>query len=172
MTAEHAGRAVRTIRAQVAGWLALALVASGCGGGAPPNPPPSAGSPSPAAAATPPAAAKPGPVALPKEPEPGPPLPPLSYDGKGRRDPFVPIALAKDKPAGLSITTLKLAGVIRGRTLLALVEAPDGLGYILKPGDILGDGRVAEITQNAVTFAVAARAGQAATTATLRLAQD
>ena len=68
--------------------------------------------------------------------------------------------------------TLKLAGVIRGRTLLALVEAPDGLGYILKPGDTLGDGRVTEITQNAVTFAVAARGGQAATTATLRLAQD
>ena len=99
-------------------------------------------------------------------------MPPLSYDAKGRRDPFVPIALAKDKPMGLSITTLKLAGVIRGRTLLALVEAPDGLGYILKPGDMLGDGRVTEITQNAVTFAVAARAGQAATTATLRLAQD
>ena len=124
--------------------------------------------PSPAATA----AVKPGPVALPKEPEPGPSLPPLSYDAKGRRDPFAPIVLAKDKPMGLSITTLKLAGVIRGRTLLALVEAPDGLGYILKPGDMLGDGRVTEITQNAVTFAVAARAGQAATTATLRLAQD
>ena len=58
------------------------------------------------------AAAKPGPVALPKEPEPGPALPPLSYDAKGRRDPFVPIVLAKDKP-GLSIMTFKLAGVIR-----------------------------------------------------------
>jgi len=99
-------------------------------------------------------------------------LPPLSYDAKGRRDPFTPIVLAKDKPMGLSITTLKLAGVIRGRTLLALVEAPDGLGYILKPGDMLGDGRVIEITQDAVTFAVSARAGQATTTATLRLAQD
>jgi hypothetical protein len=110
-------------------------------------------------------------VALPKEPEAGPLLPPLSYDAKGRRDPFVPISLAKDTP-GLSVTALKLAGVIRGRTLLALVEAPNGLGYILKPGDTLGDGRVTEITQSAVTFAVAAKVGQAATTATLRLAQD
>ena len=55
---------------------------------------------------------------------------------------------------------------------LALVEASDGIGYILKPGDTLGDGRVTEITQSAVTFAVAAKSGQAATTATLRLAQD
>lgn len=171
MTAERAGRATRTARLHVAGWLALTLLASACGGGAPPSPPPAAGAPAPVAAATATAAAKPGPVALPKEPQPGPPLPPLSYDAKGRRDPFVPIVLAKDKP-GLSIATLKLAGVIRGRTLLALVEATDGLGYILKPGDTLGDGRVTEITQNAVTFAVAARAGQAATTATLRLAQD
>ncbi len=108
---------------------------------------------------------------MPKEPEPGPPLPPLTYDAKGRRDPFVAISLAKDKP-GLSVTTLKLAGVIRGRTLLALIEAPDGLGYILKPGDVLGDGRVTDITQRSVTFAVAAKAGDAATTATLRLAQD
>ena len=170
MTAERTGRATRTTGSHVAGWLALTLLASGCGGGAPPSPPPAAGAPAPGAAAT--AAVKPGPVALPKEPEPGPSLPPLSYDAKGRRDPFAPIVLAKDKPMGLSITTLKLAGVIRGRTLLALVEAPDGLGYILKPGDTLGDGRVTEITQNAVTFAVAARAGQAETTATLRLAQD
>ena len=170
MIADRTGRATRATGSHVAGWLALTLLASGCGGGAPPSPPPAAGAPAPGAAMT--AAVKPGPVALPKEPEPGPSLPPLSYDGKGRRDPFAPIVLAKDKPMGLSITTLKLAGVIRGRTLLALVEAPDGLGYILKPGDMLGDGHVTEITQNAVTFAVAARAGQAPTTATLRLAQD
>ena len=165
MTAERAGRVSRRAISHVAGWLALTLLASGCGG-APPNPPPAAG-----AAATATAAAKPGPVALPKEPEPGPPLPPLSYDAKGRRDPFVPIVLAKDKP-GLSILTFKLTGVIGSRPPLALVEAADGIGYILKPGDTLGDGRVTEITQNAVTFAVQARAGQAATTATLRLAQD
>lgn len=169
MTAERAGRTTRTAASHAAGWLALALLASGCGGGTPPSPPPAAGAPAPGAAAT--AAAKPGPVALPKEPEPGPPLAPLSYDAKGRRDPFVPIVLAKDKP-GLSILTFKLTGVIGSRPPLALVEASDGIGYILKPGDTLGDGRVTEITQSTVTFAVAAKSGQAATTTTLRLAQD
>jgi Tfp pilus assembly protein PilP len=168
MIAERAGRTTRTAASHAAGWLALALLASGCGGGAPPTPPPAAGAPA-AGAAT--AAAKPVPVALPKEPEPGPPLAPLSYDAKGRRDPFVPIVLAKDKP-GLSILTFKLTGVIGSRPPLALVEASDGIGYILKPGDTLGDGRVTEITQSTVTFAVAAKSGQAATTATLRLAQD
>jgi Tfp pilus assembly protein PilP len=68
--------------------------------------------------------------------------------------------------------TFKLTGVIGSRTPLALVEASDGIGYILKPGDTLGDGRVTEITQSTVTFAVAAKSGQAATTTTLRLAQD
>ena len=167
MTAE---RTTRAARSHVAGWLALALLLSGCGG-APPSPPPAAAKPAPGADATATAVAKPGPVALPKEPEPGPALPPLSYDAKGRRDPFVPIALAKDKP-GLSILTFKLTGVIGSRSPLALVEASDGIGYILKPGDTLGDGRVTEITQSTVTFAVAAKSGQAATTATLRLAQD
>ena len=168
MTAE---RTTRTARSHVAGWLALALLASGCGGGAPPTPPPAAGAPAVKTAATATAAVKPGPVALPKEPEPGPPLPPLSYDAKGRRDPFVPIVLAKDKP-GLSILTFKLTGVIGSHPPLALVEASDGIGYILKPGDTLGDGRVTEITQSTVTFTVAAKSGQAATTTTLRLAQD
>jgi hypothetical protein len=169
MTARHARRAIRTATSHAAGWLALALLASGCGGGTPPSPPPAAGAPAPGVAAT--AAAKPGPVALPKEPEPGPPLPPLSYDAKGRRDPFVPIVLAKDKP-GLSILSFKLTGVIGSRPPLALVEGSDGIGYILKPGDTLGDGRVTEITQSTVTFAVAAKSGQAATTSTLKIAQD
>ena len=53
-----------------------------------------------ATAAPTPAAVKPGPVAMPKEPDPGPPLPPLTYDSKGRRDPFVAISLAK-RQAGI-----------------------------------------------------------------------
>ncbi len=166
MTAE---RTTRAARSHVAGGL-LALLLSGCGG-APPNPPPVEAKPASGVAPAATAVVKPGPVALPKEPEPGPALPPLSYDAKGRRDPFVPIVLAKDKP-GLSILTFKLTGVIGSRTPLALVEASDGIGYILKSGDTLGDGRVTEITQSTVTFAVAAKSGQAATTTTLKLAQD
>lgn len=170
--------AVRSIGAAC---LAAALAVGGCGGSAPSSPTaatvPAANAASAANTATaaqvaavePPGAPKP--AALPKEPPAGPPLAPLNYDAKGRRDPFVPVSLVKEK-AGLSVTSLKLAGVIRGRTLLALVESPDGLGYILKSGDSLGDGRVTDITQSSVTFAVAAKPGQAPTTATLRLAQD
>jgi hypothetical protein len=109
---------------------------------------------------------------LPKEPEAGPPLAPLAYDGKGRRDPFAPITIVKERAAGVSVSTVKLAGIIRGGRLLALVEGPDGLGYILKPGDVLGDGHVTDITPHTVTFAVAAKPGLNATTVTVKLAGD
>jgi Tfp pilus assembly protein PilP len=156
-------------------WLGIAALAAGCGGGSPSTTPPMAnvsGSGAAAMAAPAPAQAPrpPMPVAMPKEPEAGPPLPPLAYESQGRRDPFVPVSIGTDKPPGMSVLTLRLGGVIRGRTLLALVEAPDGVGYILKPGDVLGDGRVTDITQSSVTFAVtAAKAGEAPTTATLKL---
>lgn len=163
------------MRRGLAAGLGLAVLIAGCGGGSPSGPSPTGKAPA-ISDVQPPAPApgpKPGgPAVIPKQPEPGPPLPPLAYDAKGRRDPFAPVALAKDKAGGLSVTAVKLVGVIRGRTLLALVEAPDGLGYILKPGDVLGDGRVTDVTQKSVTFAVAGKAGQAATTVTLRLAAD
>jgi Tfp pilus assembly protein PilP len=108
------------------------------------------------------------PVAMPKEPEAGPPLPPIAYEPQGRRDPFTPIVTARPRE-GMSVLTLKLAGVVQGRTLLALVESPDGVGYILKPGDVVGDGRVTDITPSSVTFAVLAKVGEAPTTATLRM---
>ena len=154
--------------------LGIAALAAGCGGGSPSTPPPAANvSASGAAAMAAPAPAqtpRPSmPVAMPKEPEAGPPLPPLAYEPQGRRDPFVPPTIPPP-PTGVSVRTLKLGGVIQGRALLALVEAPDGVGYILKPGDVLGDGRVTDITQSSVTFAVAAaKVGDAPTTATLRL---
>src|ERR1700737_3131009 len=95
---------------------------AGCGGGAPPTPPPAAGAPAPA------------PVVRPKEPDTGKALPPIAYEPKGRRDPFTPIFLGKDN-AALSVSAVKLTGVVGGpSSLLALVEAPDGIGYILKPG--------------------------------------
>jgi len=160
----HRGRRAVSLVA----WVAAAWLAAGCGGGSSASTPSSAAL-APAAA---PAAAKPGmPAVLPKEPEAGPALPPLTYEPRGRRDPFVPIAATKDK-RGLSVTTMRLGGIVRGHGLLALVEAPDGLGYILKPGDVLGDGRVTDITPSSVTFQVAGQPGQAATTVTLRLAAE
>jgi Tfp pilus assembly protein PilP len=147
----------------------LAVALAGCGGGAP------AGSPSAstahAAPAPPAAATKPAPIpsVLPRVPDPGPALAAIDYEPKGRRDPFATLSVASPKAGGLNVNGLKLAGVIGGETLLALVEAPDGLGYILKPGDVLGDGRVSSVTANSVTFAVTGRPGQAPTALTLRL---
>lgn len=151
---------------EVAIVLGMAAVLAGCGGGTPPPPQPAAVVP---AAPAQPSAGAPGPVVRPKDPEPGKALPAIAYEPKGRRDPFTPIFLGKDS-VGLSVSAVKLTGVVGGREgLLALVEAPDGIGYILKPGDALGDGRVTGITSNSVTFAVMARGTQSASSLTLRL---
>jgi Tfp pilus assembly protein PilP len=137
------------------------VLLAGCGGGAPPTPPPVAVAP-----------ATPAPVVRPKEPDAGKTLQPIAYEPKGRRDPFTPIFLGKDN-AALSVSAVKLTGIVGGPgSLTALVEAPDGIGYILKPGDALGDGRVTGITPNSVTFAVSARGSQSASSLTLRLPEN
>ena len=87
------------------------------------------------------------------------------------RDPFSPVPVAKEK-AGLDVATTRLVGVIQGGQLLALVEAPDGLGYIVRPGDVLGNGRITDVTVSSITFAVAGQAGQRENSLTLRLARQ
>lgn len=143
--------------------VGLAAMMVACGGGTPTPPPTAVTSAAPAA---------PAPVVRPKEPDAGKALPPMAYEPKGRRDPFTPIFLGKDN-VGLSVSSVKLTGVVGGRGgLMALVEAPDGIGYILKPGDALGDGRVSGITPTSVTFAVTARGSQSASSLTLRLPEN
>lgn len=96
--------------------------------------------------------------ALPKIPE-VKPLPPVAYEAKGRPDPFRSLA-GRDsgESKGLTVASVKLVGVIQGREgSLALVETPDGLGYIVKIGDVVGDGKVAEIGRDSVTFQVGRR---------------
>jgi Tfp pilus assembly protein PilP len=96
----------------------------------------------------------------------------MSYNAKSRRDPFAPIVVATGAQ-GLTVASTKLAGVMQGRQgPVGLVEAPDGIGYMLKPGDVLGDGRVTEIGRDHISFSVAARPGQSARTVTLRLRTD
>jgi Tfp pilus assembly protein PilP len=58
--------------------------------------------------------------------------------------------------AALDVKELKLAGIIwGGRGYFALVEAPNGAGYVVRPNDTVGeDARVAHITADAVTFEV------------------
>jgi len=154
-------------------WIsALGPLAAGCGGG-----PSAPGAATKTAVGEQPAAPKaatqkpPLPGVKPKALEPGPPLPPLPYEAKGRRDPFVPIELPKDNP-GLDVSSLRLVGIISGRHLLALVETPGGLGYILKPGDGLGNGHVSEIGPGSVTFAVSGPRSQREASVTLKLGKD
>src|SRR5215472_12014895 len=112
--------------------LAASALLAACGGGeAPPATPPPTPVPPPAAAPPAPGAAGlPGAI-KPKEPEAGAPLPPIAFDAKGRRDPFVPVSLAAENK-GITLTAAKLVGIVQGRPgLMALVEGPDGIGYIL-----------------------------------------
>lgn len=145
-------------RSRQTGLGALAVVAlvsvSGCSdSGTPTAPAP----PRPAQSA----AAKP---AVPAPP-PAPATPPFVYEAKGRRDPFRPlirprVETAKARPktglAALDVKELKLAGIIwGGRGYFALVEAPNGAGYVVRIHDVVGDdARVSRITADAVTFEV------------------
>ena len=151
--------------------IAGAVLLGGCGGGETPLPP--SKPPMPAAA---PAAPPPGPAGAaavrPLEPGAGPVLPPMAYDAKSRRDPFVPVSLTMEARR-FNVSAARLVGVVQGRQgTLALVEGADGIGYILKSGDTLGNGRVTGITATTVTFALPAQPGQGPTTVTLRLALD
>jgi Tfp pilus assembly protein PilP len=141
-------------------WVGLAVLLGACGS-TPPPPPVKA----PATAATKPAAAEPTPpaevvIAVPK------------YDSKGRRDPFETLEV-REGSGGLTVAATRLTGIVRSnRVALALVEAPDGIGYILKPGDTLGDGRLLEIGSDSVVFVVAPKTGAPSNRVVLRLATN
>jgi type IV pilus assembly protein PilO len=107
----------------------------------------------------------------PKELEQAPPLPPIVYEPRQRRDPFRPLVEVAGRKKGLTVESAKLVGIVEGRgQRLALVETHDGLGYVLRTGDVLGDGRVTEIASDRVSFSVdGTRPGQPGTTVTLRL---
>ena len=95
------------------------------------------------------------------------------YEAKGRRDPFDNIETrVKDAPPALSITGTKLTAIVRGQTTLALVEDSKGVGYILKKGDMLGDGRVVEIGADNIVFALAPKPGSTTNRVVLRIATD
>ncbi len=140
-----------------------------CGGAPPPAAPPkpvAAAAPAPTPAAGGPAAPLVTPPAVPRSGGP-------EYESKDRRDPFLPLDVVGGGPKGLEVATTKLTGIVRSaRTTLALVEAQDGIGYILKPGDTLGDGRLVEIGADTVVFAVSARPGNQSNRVVLRLAAN
>jgi len=139
--------------------VGLALTLGACGStppSAPPKPPTASAQPA-AAPETPPAEVV---VAVPK------------YDPRGRRDPFETLEV-REGSGGLTVAATRLTGIVRSnRVALALVEAPDGIGYILKPGDTLGDGRLLEIGSDSVVFVVAPKSGAPSNRVVLRLATN
>jgi Tfp pilus assembly protein PilP len=145
-----------TRRRLLLGSVALLAGLARCGSPAP-APPPKAAAPAP----------PPAPPVAPPTPAPTPPPP--KYEAKGRRDPFETLETS-EASGGLTVASTKLTGIVRGtRSTLALVETPDGIGYILKPGDTLGDGRLLEIGTDSVVFQVAAKRGTPATRVVLKL---
>ncbi|MBI3989123.1 MAG: pilus assembly protein PilP, partial [candidate division NC10 bacterium] len=95
-----------------------------------------------------------------------PQAPVYSYESKGRRDPFQPPPeLSPKRPSkgnglkALEVTDLKLAGIVWEKTdYYALVEAPNGVGYVIRRGAIIGDdAKVVKITKDSVVFEVRGR---------------
>ncbi len=134
--------------------LVVALAQSGCSGGGTPSAPPSAPV-SQAAVAKPAAPAAPAAPAVPARP--------YVYEARDRRDPFRPLIASrvvetrtqpKTGLAALEVNELKLAGIVwEQRGFFALVEAPNGAGYVLRVNDRVGEGaRVTKITPEGVTF--------------------
>ena len=142
--------------------IGLATLLGACGSSQPAPPPPKPAA-APAKPAVPAVAQAPAPeekVAVPK------------YDPRGRRDPFETLEV-REGTGGLTVASTKLTGIVRSnRAALALVEAPDGIGYILKPGDTLGDGRLLEIGSDSVVFTVTSKAGAPTNRVVLKLATN
>jgi hypothetical protein len=140
--------------------VGLAVLLGACGStppSAPPKPPAASTQPAAPAASEAPAEVV---VAVPK------------YEPKGRRDPFETLEV-REGSGGLTVAATRLTGIVRSnRVALALVEAPDGIGYILKPGDTLGDGRLLEIGSDSVVFMVAPKTGAPSNRVVLRLATN
>jgi type IV pilus assembly protein PilO len=97
---------------------------------------------------------------------------PPSYDRKSRRDPFQPIETPVIREVKLVVATARLKGIIRGGATRALLETPDGIGYIMQPGDTLAEGRLVEIGTDRVVFRVPFRPGLTTDHVVLRLPID
>jgi Tfp pilus assembly protein PilP len=112
------------------------------------------------------------------------------YETKNRRDPFRPLIMprvettvrGKCQPGQpglgcLDVKELKLAGIVWGqRGYYALVEAPNGAGYVLRVNDTVGEGaRVTKIASDIVAFEVKGGSGpqaQQARVVELRLKKE
>lgn len=137
--------------------------------GAPPAPNPAGATPPVPPSITPPTAS---PVRAPTATssttvalEPLAPAPP-AYAARGRRDPFGSVSHPRPEKAELAarrrsaIASATLTGIVRGPDgPLALVEMPDGIGYILRAGDGIEEGRLVRIGRDSVVFDVQPKLG-------------
>jgi len=140
--------------------IGLAIMVGACGSSPPAPPPKPVAAPTQAPASAAPAGSEVAVAADAAVPK---------YEPKGRRDPFETLEV-REGSGGLTVAATRLTGIVRSnRSALALVEAPDGIGYILKPGDTLGDGRLLEI---GVVFVVTAKAGAPTNRVVLKLAAN
>jgi Tfp pilus assembly protein PilP len=112
------------------------------------------------------------------------------YETKNCRDPFRPLIMPRVETAVrgkcqpgqpglgcLDVKELKLAGIVWGqRGYYALVEAPNGAGYVLRVNDTVGEGaRVTKIASDIVAFEVTGGPGpqaQQARVVELRLRKE
>ena len=90
--------------------------------------------------------------------------PVYSYNPAGRRDPFTPIIIKEEKKALLGaktplerfpISEFKLTGIVWGGLgYHAMLEGPDGKGYFVRRGMIIGPnrGRIKKITDRAMVI--------------------
>ena len=97
-------------------------------------------------------------------------VPTPTYERKGRRDPFVPIVPEPEEEA--PTIGARLTGIVRGNGTRALLEATNGIGYVLQLGDTLGRGRLVEIGADSVVFSVPSKGGSRAHRVVLRLPTD
>jgi len=136
----------------------VALLAGGCSN-SPKAPAPAA--PSASAQRQPIATAPTGTVLLKTEEN---PVEVFSYRPIGRRDPFAPIVTKHERKVSTSdrpplerynISEFKLSGIVWGGFgYNAVLEGPDGKGYFIRVGTILGPNRgvVKKITQNMIVI--------------------
>lgn len=142
----------------LAGCFAAGTLLAACQGGGAPSTPTPAGK-APAAGAQAPAGA---PTAA------APAAAAYTYNPSGRRDPFRPlvvprVATARPKTglASLDPQDLKLTGIVWDQRgfYYALVEAANGIGYVIRANDLIGDeARVTKITPEGLTLEIETRA--------------
>jgi hypothetical protein len=107
------------------------------------------------------------PVASPPTAPPEQPVPASAgYSARGRRDPFASFSRAATASADVPprpplIASARLTGIVLGPDgPLALVETPEGLGYILRAGDGIAEARVIRIGRDSVVFALSGTPGR------------